>query len=198
MVKSYKTLSRRVAARRCIIPYTLEFKPIKNKNLRVDPGGNVVLSVPFLCTLEEADQMVREHEDWIIRALGRLTDRISRDELPPLPPPAECRRILQAALDRVFPLMAPFLNNVKPVLKIRAMTSQWGNCHYQQGYITLNSALARLPERLQDYVALHELVHFLYHDHGEGFYATMSALMPDWMERRSQMGEWANALVKQK
>lgn len=55
------------------------------------------------------------------------------------------------------------------------MRSQWGNCHYQQGYITLNTALARCPEPLRDYVALHELVHFLHHDHGTGFYAAMDA-----------------------
>lgn len=62
-----------------------------------------------------------------------------------------------------------------PQVKLRKMRSQWGNCHYQQGYITLNTALARCPEPLRDYVALHELVHFLHHDHGTGFYAAMDA-----------------------
>ena len=46
------------------------------------------------------------------------------------------------------------------------MKSQWGNCHWRQGYITLNTALARCPGTLRDYVALHELVHFVHPDHG--------------------------------
>ena len=65
------------------------------------------------------------------------------------------------------------------------MRSQWGNCHWTQGYITLNTALCRCPQALQDYVALHELVHFLHHDHQAGFHSVMDALMPDWRERKS-------------
>ena len=67
--------------------------------------------------------------------------------------------------------------------------------HYRQGYITLNTALARCPEFLRDYVALHELVHFLHHDHGPGFYAAMDARMPDWRKRRQELKRYAQALV---
>ena len=81
-----------------------------------------------------------------------------------------------------------------PQLKLRKMKSQWGNCHWTQGYITLNTALGRCPERLRDYVALHELVHFLHHDHGPGFYSVMDALMPDWRERRKALRGYGAAL----
>ena len=82
-----------------------------------------------------------------------------------------------------------------PQIKLRKMKSQWGNCHYRQGYITLNTALARCPEFLRDYVALHELVHFLHHDHGPGFYAAMDVRMPDWRKRRQDLKKYAQALV---
>lgn len=38
-----------------------------------------------------------------------------------------------------------------------------------------------------DYVALHELVHFLHPNHGPGFYAVMDRLMPDWKEKRARL-----------
>ena len=41
------------------------------------------------------------------------------------------------------------------------MTSRWG-APLDPGKIVLNTALAALPEELMDYVALHELVHFLH------------------------------------
>ena len=85
-----------------------------------------------------------------------------------------------------------------PILKLRALKSQWGNCHWAQGYITLNTALARCPEELRDYVALHELVHFLHHDHGPGFYAQMDALMSDWRERRQRLKGYSGALKERK
>ena len=107
----------------------------------------------------------------------------------------EQARLLREALERVYPLAAS-LGVAFPELKLRKLKSQWGNCHWAQGYITLNTALARCPEELRDYVALHELVHFLHHDHGPGFYARMDALMPDWRRRRKTLKGYSGALER--
>lgn len=107
---------------------------------------------------------------------------------------AVCFERLTQSLNRVYPLVASY-GVERPVLKIRKMRSQWGNCHWMQGYITLNTALHRCPERLRDYVALHELVHFLYQDHGSGFYDVMNRLMPDWRERRRELKKYAAAIL---
>ena len=103
----------------------------------------------------------------------------------------ECTRLLEEALARVYPLVAP-LGVALPALKLRSLRSQWGNCHWAQGYITLNTALARCPEGLRDY----ELVHFLHHDHGPGFYARMDSLMPDWRRRRRSLKSYSGALER--
>ena len=114
-------------------------------------------------------------------------------EPSPLPDRQQCQALLKAAVERVYPLVAP-LGVDMPQVKLRVMRSQWGNCHWTQGYITLNTALCRCPQALQDYVALHELVHFLHHDHQAGFHSVMDALMPDWRERRQALKPYAAAL----
>ena len=101
----------------------------------------------------------------------------------------ECIRRLSAAVDRVYPLVAP-AGVPRPVLKVRKMKSRWGSCLYRKGTITLNSALAACPEELQDYVALHELCHFLHPDHSPAFHRAMSARMPDWKARRRQLTQY--------
>lgn len=174
-----------------VITYTLIRKRVKNLNLRVKADGQVVLSVPFRCTESRADQMIREKCGWITGVQAR--QKTQKPELPPVPPRAECQALLRQALERAYPLIEP-LGVSMPRLKLRKMRSQWGNCHWQQGYITLNTALARCPEHLRDYVALHELVHFLHHDHGPGFYAKMDALMPDWRARRKELKGYGAAL----
>ena len=98
---------------------------------------------------------------------------------------------------KVYPLVVP-LGVAMPEVKVRKMRSQWGNCHWLKGYITLNTALARCPEELREYVALHELVHFLHHDHGPGFYAQMDQLMPDWRQRRRVLKGCGGALEEQR
>ena len=173
------------------LTYTLTRKPVKNLNLRIGRGGELMLSLPFRCSVKLADDWVREKSGWITDALQRQTDR----QFEPLPQVTreECARRLHEALIRVYPLVQP-LGVAFPPLKLRTLKSQWGNCHWAQGYITLNTALARCPEELRDYVALHELVHFLHHDHGPGFYAQMDVLMPDWRQRRKTLKCYGGAL----
>ena len=174
------------------VSYVLERKRVKNLNLRIRRDGTVVLSIPMRCPLAEADRLVQEKSVWILEGQARMWDQAV--PLPPLPDRGTCRMLLQQALKRVYPLVEG-LGVAMPELKLRAMRSQWGNCHWRQGYVTLNTALARCPEELRDYVALHELVHFLHHDHGPGFYASMDALMPDWRERRKALRRYGAALI---
>lgn len=165
------------------LTYELTAKRIKNWNLRVR-DGRVLLSVPLSVRAGQADEFIRQRSQWIFRAL----ERQNRREKQPLEQlsPQECARRLSAAVERVYPLVSG-LGVARPALRLRKMRSQWGNCHYRQGYITLNTALASCPEELRDYVALHELVHFLHPDHGPGFYGVMDGLMPDWKSRRAQL-----------
>ena len=173
------------------LTYTLTRKSVKNLNLRIGASGEICVSIPLRCSVKQADDFVREKGGWILEALNRQTQR----RVEPLPPVsrAECARLLSEALKRVYPLVDP-LGVAFPPLRLRALKSQWGNCHWAQGYITLNTALARCPEELRDYVALHELVHFLHHDHGPGFYARMDTLMPDWRQRRRALKGYSGAL----
>lgn len=173
------------------LTYTLTRKAVKNLNLRVGAGGEIMVSIPRRCSVKQADDFVRDRSGWIADAVARR-ERRQAEPLPPVSREA-CARLLSEALARVYPLVEP-LGVARPALKLRALKSQWGNCHWAQGYITLNTALARCPEELRDYVALHELVHFLHHDHGPGFYAQMDALMPDWRQRRRALKSYGGAL----
>lgn len=167
------------------ISYTLTKKRVKNLNLRVDTHGTVSLSVPLRCSLHAADEFVIRKSAWIVAHRKKKAERPVPKLLPELGREA-CFALLERSLERMYPLVAVY-GVGKPVLKIRKMRTQWGNCHWMQGYITLNTALHRCPEHLRDYVALHELVHFLHHDHGSGFYASMDAIMPEWREYRREL-----------
>ena len=168
------------------VTYTLTCKRVKNWNLRVREG-QVLLSAPLRKAGTQADEFIRQQAEWIFRTLERQaqTERLPLEELPR----PECVRRLTNALERVYPLAAA-MGIARPQLRFRSMKSQWGNCHSMQGYITLNTALAACPEPLQDYVALHELVHFLQPNHGQGFYKIMDQLMPDWNMRRKMLKKY--------
>lgn len=174
------------------LTYCLIRKRVKNLNLRVERNGQVVLSVPVRCAVDYADQFIQEKSAWILRGQQRQREA-EQVVLGPELNREDSYVVLKAALDEVYPLVEP-LGVEYPELKLRKMKSQWGNCHWRQGYITLNTALARCPEHLRRYVALHELVHFLNHDHGPQFHAWMDQLMPEWKSCRLELKQCVGVL----
>ena len=87
------------------------------------------------------------------------------------------------SLARMYPLIGKY--GVKePSIKIRRMKTRWGSCSQNSHSITLNLDLVKAPKACIDYVLLHELIHFKYRNHNKQFYNFLTALMPDWKERK--------------
>lgn len=180
---NYPDQTRTVHTVRGLVTYVLSRRSVRNWNLHVQLD-RVLLSAPLRASNLQADLFIQSRADWIFAVQARQR-QTARHPLEPMPR-IECLEILSAALERMLPAVAE-LGISRPQLRLRKMSSQWGNCHYQQGYITLNVALAGCPEHLQDYVVLHELVHFIHHNHGPEFKAEMARLMPDWWIRRREL-----------
>jgi predicted metal-dependent hydrolase len=89
----------------------------------------------------------------------------------------------------------PWLGDRMPPWRHRFMRSQWGSCSIS-GRISLNTHLVKAPERLTEYVVLHELCHLQHYDHGRRFYALMGRFMADWEERRAELDHYLPVLLQ--
>lgn len=97
----------------------------------------------------------------------------------------QAERYLPERLDALWPRVAAWGLN-KPSLRFRDMRSRWGSCS-RDGRITLNIQLMKAPPECIDYVIAHELCHLREFNHGPGFYALQTELVPDWAERRARL-----------
>jgi predicted metal-dependent hydrolase len=68
----------------------------------------------------------------------------------------------------------------------RCQKTRWGSCSVRNN-INLNIKIAMLPEHLQDYVLLHELVHTKHKNHGRKFWAEMDRLVGDARKLRKEI-----------
>lgn len=76
-----------------------------------------------------------------------------------------------------------------PNLKIRKMTSRWGVCNIKNHNVTLNYQLSKYDISCLDYVIVHELSHFIYHDHSKNFWTLVSKYYPKYKECKKMLKE---------
>lgn len=172
-----------------VIAYELTRKRVKNLNLRVGRDGGVRVSAPARTSLVYIDAFVAARADFIRKAQERLRGEQNRIETMPDVPQEMCRRRFQAVLDSLLPRLEGF--DLPPVtLKLRTMKCRWGSCAWGTGTVTLNRRLYFAPPECLEYVALHELCHFVHHDHSPRFHALLDRLMPDWKRRKARLERW--------
>jgi len=71
-------------------------------------------------------------------------------------------------------------------IAIRNCKSRWGSCS-KKGNLNFHYKVAFLPERVRDYVIVHELCHLKEFNHSQDFWSLVGEIMPDYRELRAQL-----------
>ncbi len=77
-----------------------------------------------------------------------------------------------------------------PALTIRKMKTRWGVCNYKTNRITLNLELIKKNVRYLDYVIIHELAHFVHHNHSTKFWQLVKENYPEFKKIRKELKEY--------
>ena len=101
-----------------------------------------------------------------------------------------CARAAAEVCRKLYPAFSP-MGVPFPALRTRRMKSRWGSCMPREKTITFNTALVLTPPECLEYVAAHELCHFLHPNHSADFYHSLSHCMPDWAERKKTLSNFA-------
>ena len=73
-------------------------------------------------------------------------------------------------------------------ITIREQKTRWGSCS-SAGNLNYNWKLVLMPERVMDYVVIHELAHRKEMNHSARFYAVVAQQMPDYKVWQSWLKE---------
>ena len=76
-----------------------------------------------------------------------------------------------------------------PNLKIRKMTSRWGVCNVRNHNVTLNYNLVKYDICCLDYVIVHELSHFIHHNHSKDFWLMVAKYYPEYRKCKKMLKE---------
>lgn len=173
-------------------------KPIRNLYLRVKPpDGHLEVSAPSRARGRDIAAFVRSRQEWIARMRARIAEsadvRAGAPGAVPSAAPwtperlARAERTLRTRLAVLLPRWTAVVGRAPTRIAIRPMTSRWGSCTPATGRIRINAELSGMPERLLEYVLVHELAHLLVSGHGPRFQALMTRFLPDWKDRRREI-----------
>jgi predicted metal-dependent hydrolase len=160
--------------------------------------------------VKSARQLQREVDDFLrgYRSQG-ARGRAHAKKIPPargdsgiakkIPPEIQTRAKsdLRASIQRLLDKWQPRLGITVDKWNLRKMKKYWGSSRRpgcdqfacRDGHITFNTDMAKLPERHQEYLVVHELVHQVTDGHDAKFYSLMDRHLPGWREMQAQIEE---------
>ena len=71
-------------------------------------------------------------------------------------------------------------------VKVKNYKSRWGCCDIK-GDICFNYKLFMLPQRIREYVIIHELCHLKHHNHSAAFWGLVEYYLPDYKNMRKEL-----------
>lgn len=170
-----------------IIQYDLQYKNVKNINLRIKPDGIINVSANKRVPQKVIDEFIISKADFIVRALEKYKNMPVRKQKQYFAEDEIKEQILMLC-DKVYPYYEKM--GIKyPEIKFRKMVFRWGSCHSQKGILTFNINLMYAPAECTEYVVLHEFTHFLQPNHSNRFYDELAKVCPNWKECRKKLKE---------
>ena len=162
-------------------------------NISVRPFKRIRVAVPYGVPYSKARMFAASKKHWIQKHLKKMrkTERNHRDLLHHFDniDRREAGKILVQRLEELARKFGFKYNRVF----IRNQKTRWGSCSSKNN-ISLNVKLVCLPEKLMDYIILHELVHTQVKNHGKKYYAVLDRIVGDRNSLDRELKQYAAIL----
>lgn len=175
----------------------------KRKTLAIEirPDMRVVVRAPEKIPQNEIMKFVEEKQNWIKKHLVQMyfkAEEIKKQKKEPALTNADIEKLCQKALS-VIPDKVKYYAEIKGVtygrITIRNQKTRWGSCS-SKGNLNFNCLLMLMPDKVLDYVVVHELCHLKQMNHSKKFWKEVERYMPDYKNYKKWLNENGGALIE--
>ena len=166
----------------------------KSLGLEVRPDGTVLARIPARLSDRKLKAFIEKQQDWILKKVDQVKKRADARTKIKVPSvdalsDAEIQKIEDKIADRVKYYCAVMQVTVGRIT-IRNQKTRWGSCS-SEGNLNFNCRLLFVPDRIVDYVVIHELAHRRFMNHSKAFWKEVEKYMPDYKEQKKLLSRFA-------
>ena len=168
----------------------------KSLGLEVRDANTVLARIPTRVSDRELKAFVENHRSWILEKTEVMAEREEKRKSTPTPaPPPELlsktdRMKIQLKIGKRVRHYCETMGVTVGYVTVKDQKTRWGSCS-AKGNVNFNYQLTFLPDKLLDYVVIHELAHRRHMNHSRAFWAEVEKYCPDYLERREQLKEYS-------
>jgi predicted metal-dependent hydrolase len=181
-------VKKRIELQKKKIEYTLKVsKRARRMRLAIYCDGNFVVTVPRNVSENIIEQFIIKKSQWIINKLeyfksisGQVYVKGTKKDCTEYKGQALA---LAQKLIEYFNQTCGFKFNK---INIKNQKTRWGSCS-RKGNLNFNYKIALLPERLANYIIVHELCHLKEFNHSQKFWILVANIIPNYLELKEEL-----------
>ncbi|MES2623612.1 MAG: SprT family zinc-dependent metalloprotease [Patescibacteria group bacterium] len=166
-------------------PYILRSnKRAKHIRITIRPDGTVIVTKPTRVSIAVAEHFIQTKSSWVIEKVNQIKKNPvvthTKGEM------AELKKKAQIIAEEKIKYFNQFYNFTYNTVRIKNQKTRWGSCS-KKGNLNFNYKLAILPEKLANYLVVHELCHLGEFNHSQKFWNLVGKVIPDYKVLRAEL-----------
>lgn len=167
----------------------------KTVAIQVNSDLSITVRAPHFASEKDIEEILMKKEAWISKHIEEIKTRKKRfeSECTDKFTPEKIKLLADKALE-VIPMRVEYFANIMGVtygnITIRNQKTRWGSCS-SEGNLNFNCRLLFVPDRIVDYVVIHELAHRRFMNHSKAFWKEVEKYMPDYKEQKKLLSRFA-------
>lgn len=162
-------------------------KRAKRLRLAVYCDGSVVITTPFRIEQSIIEKFIADKKQWILDKLQFFKSADSKSIRI-----FSCKDYLENK-DKALDFARERIEYYNKIYKfsfnkisIKNQKTRWGSCSRKQN-LNFNYKIVFLPQKLQDYIIVHEMCHLKEFNHSKRFWALVGKVLPNYLEIKKEL-----------
>jgi len=169
------------------IAYTFtRYRRSRHLRLSISSSQCVRISAPMRVSEKTAESFLREKAEWVVAHMANFEKKDSRLPVATREDYLKYKELAREIAEKKLKIFNAEYGFAWKRISIRNTRTRWGSCS-QDDNLNFSYRIIYLPEKLCDYIIVHELCHLGQFNHSAKFWALVARTIPDFKERRREI-----------